>query len=723
MRKVSRIATLLVISIMMLSIIQIQPMNYGQNTDMKQTMPYPDHIIAVFDSQNITVEDISPANGSLVSGSLGIDFNLTSDYGPLNLTLFVDDEIYPDYNLTVVGTGVQTATVDTTTLFEGLSNFTLFFEYIHNVTYDRESIYLNFIVDNDGESITSDVITPLNGSRLSGLVPMELNISSNYGPLNLTIFVDGEILSSYSQYLIGTGHQVIGIDTNNLREGLLNFTLQFWYNSSGTYDSKSYFLEYIVDNDGVPITVLLVTPTLGSTISGNATITIDVGSEYIPLSATLYIDGTTGTIDGLSVNNGLIDFEVDTSSLLEGSHNFTFMFEFNSSISQRLVLDFVVDNHGFPDIAIISPAEDGIFTGIDDMTVNITSTYAQVYANVSVDGAITPEYNQTLVNSGVLVMTFNGSRYENGLHTIEIIVWTEEDVLYQATDTREFNFLDYIRFDIVGVSQFTRIAGNQEIGIRVATPYATATLDVFEDGVPILELTDVSLAEGNNNIILNVTDTSEGDHNYTFIVSDDFGHSWTFTIPLIVDNHGVPTARFVSPTDDIVIGVVEFTVDIDTTWDELTMSVYVDDVLIEGLEDITVYDGENSFILDVSTFSKWQHKITLEFETPENETTSIEEIFGFASIRIEEVASLAILLAIGFLIPIIRWRQGQPIRPILILDLIFLGFAAGLFLIIGVSSVSTAIWHFNLTSIWTIGGLLVFCNWVYPLLSSLGEED
>ena len=117
------------------------------------------------------------------------------------------------------------------------------------------------------------------------------------------------------------------------------------------------------------------------------------------------------------------------------------------------------------------------------------------------------------------------------------------------------------------------------------------------------------------------------------------------------------------------------------------------------------------------------HVIRLEFETPENETTSIEKIYGFATIRIEEVASAAILLAVAFLIPLIRRRQGQPIRPILFMDLIFFVLTGALFLVIGVSSIPTLIWHFNLTSIWTLGTLLIFCNWVYPILSSIGEEE
>ena len=152
-------------------------------------------------------------------------------------------------------------------------------------------------------------------------------------------------------------------------------------------------------------------------------------------------------------------------------------------------------------------------------------------------------------------------------------------------------------------------------------------------------------------------------------------------------------------------------------------AIYVDDVLVEGLSNIPVHNGSNTFTLDVGAYSKWQHVIRLEFETPENETTSIEKIYGFATIRIEEVASAVILLAVAFLIPIIRHRQGQSIKPILFMDLVFFVLTGALFLVIGVSSIPTLIWHFNLTSIWTLGCLLIFCNWVYPILSSIGEEE
>ena len=106
---------------------------------------------------------------------------------------------------------------------------------------------------------------------------------------------------------------------------------------------------------------------------------------------------------------------------------------------------------------------------------------------------------------------------------------------------------------------------------------------------------------------------------------------------LIVDNHGLPSARITSPREDIVVGTVTFIVDVETTWDYVYMSVYVDDDLVEGLSNVTVTDGENSFVLDVGAYSKWQHVIRLDFETPEGLELSIEEIYGFASIRIEEI--------------------------------------------------------------------------------------
>ena len=108
--------------------------------------------------------------------------------------------------------------------------------------------------------------------------------------------------------------------------------------------------------------------------------------------------------------------------------------------------------------------------------------------------------------------------------------------------------------------------------------------------------------------------------------------------------------------------------------------------------------------------------------TPEGETSEIERVFGFASLRVEEIASGLFLLGLALLIPIYRKRQGHPIRPVIILDVVFFAVVAGTFFILGINSMAFLLWHVNLASIWAIGSSLVFANWVLPFLMTSEEQ-
>ncbi|MGY5874856.1 MAG: hypothetical protein RTU30_03840 [Candidatus Thorarchaeota archaeon] len=667
---------------------------------------------------DISASLVSPEYGSVVSGVFDITVNIVSVYGPLNHTLFIDGEIDPDHNQTVIGTGVQVLAVNTTDLHEGLLNFTILFMYNSSGTYDRESVYLEFAVDNDAEALTADIISPVPDSKLSGPVLMELDVASNYGPINFTLFIEEE---EYDHQIIDSGLQYVIIDTTDLREGLLNFTLHFWYNSSGTYDSKTYQVNYIIDNDASPLTVFLVSPTVGSTVSGTLSILLDVGSDYGPVNVTLYVDGEIDypDYDNDLIDSGIVNVTIDTLVLSEGELNFTFAFEYNSSVTDRLEFNLIVDNHGVPNVVFISPTADSTLIGIDDFTVNITTTYSSVYVNVTVDGALTTEYNQSLESPGELVCTINSSRYENGYHNVSVLVWTEEG-LEASTAIRLF-FLDYIRFEISGLAQFSSISGYQEMDIKVYTPFDDATMSVYYDATEPTNVIDLLLDEGTNTIHLNVTSYPEGLANFTFIMEDEFGHEWTMTMTFEIDNHGYARVEYVSPRDHIVVGYVTFTISVTTTWEQVNMTVYVDDIEVLGLVNVFVGPGDNTFSFDVAAYSKYQHTLKIVLTTPEGLVDEYERDLGFATIRIEEVISLVLIAGIAFLIPIYRWRKGQPLRPVIIVDTLFVVLIAVLFVVIGVNSLSTAVWHFNLSSIWTLGSILVFTNWIIPLV--IGESE
>ncbi|MCK4567013.1 MAG: hypothetical protein KAU48_06865, partial [Candidatus Thorarchaeota archaeon] len=133
MRKTSRILALMFVAFMILGSTPGQTIT--SSVDSNQPMGVQLDILnpAAYDSPNITASLISLANGSTVSGNFDITLNMTSDFTALNLTLFVDGAIYPAYNETPAAVASpfwleDISNIDSTTLSEGMLNFTVLFE-------------------------------------------------------------------------------------------------------------------------------------------------------------------------------------------------------------------------------------------------------------------------------------------------------------------------------------------------------------------------------------------------------------------------------------------------------------------------------------------------------------------------------------------------------------------------------------------------------------------
>jgi hypothetical protein len=722
MRTTSKLFALLLVSMMFLGAAQTQMQTpFATQNDLGLITPTETLIVSGYDSPNITIALTSPANGSAVSGVFDINVVITSDFATLNLTLFIEGAIYPSYDQFNISTGAQAITVDSTTQPEGMLNFTLFFEF----QAERETYYLLYFVDNDGLNFELTLYTPANGSTLSGVESIDLNVTHDYGNLNLTVLVDGVAQAPYIPSLIGSGDISVVLDTSGFWEGYNNFTFVFEYSMFAISEYQVLFLEYLIDNDGEPITVGHQSPAYGSDVSGVFNLTLLIGSEYDPLNLTLYVEGEIQS-DFNKTPIGIREqvIEVNTTGLPEGLLNFTLIFEYNVTGENAFAsyfVEFVVNNHGAPSLDFIAPAELETITGVADLWLNVSTTYGQIFLNISVDGELVPEFNATLIPSGAGNYSLNSSRYENGEHLVTITVYTSEGEAF--TIERTLVFLDHVRLFVSELSSFDEISGNQAINVRIASPYDNATLSLYVDGVLASDVSNITLDVGMNTIYFNTTHFSEGEHNVTFKAYDGFGHVYTYTIVLVIDNYGPPTLRFAT-TADVQVGLAEFTIDVDTNWNTLDVSIYVDDDLVGDYQNLTVdvSDGTFTFYIDVSNYSKAEHVIRIVMLTPEGETSEIERVFGFASLRIEEIASILILLGLAVIIPIYRRRDGHRIRPVIILDLVFIGVVAGAFLALGISSIPFILWHVNLASIWAIGSSLVFANWVLPFII-MGDEE
>ncbi len=459
-----------------------------------------------------------------------------------------------------------------------------------------------------------------------------------------------------------------------------------------------------------------------STVSGTFNMTVNITSVNGPLNLTLFIEGEIhADYNQTLIGTGLNNITVNTTILSEGKLNFTMLFEnetFTPPDRESYTLVFTVDNHGPPTLELIGPEADSTLTGLSDLLVNVSSDYSQVFVNVTVNDEITQEYNQTLVSVGLRNLTINCSRYENGIFDIGIAIYTEEGL--EVSITRSYYFLDYVFFFVRGLAHYDAISGNAEVEVVVETPFENVTFSVLVDDIIAPDVANITVPAGRSAFYLNTTGYSEGEHNFTFKAYDQLGHKYETLLALVVDNHGVPIVEFIG-SEQMVVGLTEFTVNITTTWDTVNMTVYVDGDEVAGLVSITVTAGQNTFLIDVGNYTKFEHDVKVVITTDEGEKGEVEKKFGFASIRIEEIGSLLLLLGIAAFIPILRKKNGQPIKPVLIVDLIFIIVIAVVFLALGVTTYPLMVWHFNLSSIWAIGIALIFANWTIPFV--IDESD
>ncbi|MFW9890451.1 MAG: hypothetical protein ACFFER_19930, partial [Candidatus Thorarchaeota archaeon] len=518
---------------------------------------------------------------------------------------------------------------------------------------------------------------------------------------------------------------VIQVDTTNVREGLLNFTLMFDYDVVNYQETHRFHLVFIVDNDGQPITLSLISPTNQSQVDGAFNLTVELGSDYGGANLTIFVEGAIEypQFNLTYIANGEHDLELNTTILAEGALNFTLLLEYNvTGENARIIYLYIfsVNNHGAPAVVFLTPDADADFTGTDEFTLNITSDYEFVYLTITVDNEIALEYNHTLVASGVGIYTINGSRYENGDQTIVAIVETEEGL--QSTASRVYNFLDYVRIQIRDLTAYDRIAGNASISIRIESPYPNVTLSAYVDAALAPDVVNITLKTGIATFNINTFGYSEGEHNFTFRAYALGEFVYTYRIILEVDNHGAPSVSFVSPLDDVIVGVTTFTIDIDSTWDIVNLTVFVDDEIVSGFEGLRVDVGEVTFEIDTNQYSKWEHVVKVLIVTDEGLEGFDEELYGFANFKIEEVVSLVVILVIAFGFPFRRWRAGGSIMAVLIADLLFVIVVAGLFFALGVNSIPFAIWHINMASIWALGAALIFTNIAVPLAMETEEQ-
>ncbi|MCK4279227.1 MAG: hypothetical protein KAW94_01490, partial [Candidatus Thorarchaeota archaeon] len=317
MRKTSTLLALIIISALIVGSIRMQPLAKLDAEGLAgigfSSQPM---IRAGFDSENISISLSGISNQSTVSGTFNMTVNVTSVNGPLNLTLFIEGEIYADYNQTLIVAGPHNITVNTTILSEGYLNFTMLFENETFAPTDRESYTLVFNVDNHGPP-TLDLIGPEAGSALTGFSDLLVNISSDYSEVYVNVTVNDEITQEYNQTLISVGLTNLTINCSRYENGVFDVGITI-YTEEGLEVSivrSYYFIDY----------VFFFVRGLAhyDAISGNAEIETVVETPFENVTLSVLVDGIQAPdVANITIPAGRSAFNLNTTGYSEGEHDF-----------------------------------------------------------------------------------------------------------------------------------------------------------------------------------------------------------------------------------------------------------------------------------------------------------------------------------------------------------------------------------------------------------------
>ncbi len=497
--------------------------------------------------------------------------------------------------------------------------------------------------------------------------------------------------------------------------------------NSGSYNNfeinnKVLSLEY-----DPHINVTLISPTNHSLdIKGVLNITFEVHSTYSPLNLTVAVQGQyVSNYINRTINNGTVFVLINTTQYRDGQAYIDNWFRDTYGHLTHVVVEVFLNNHEAPKVEILSPTEGSRVTGLFNITLNISSDYAQVNLTVYVDGKETPEYNTTVVPSGIYNAAINGSRYTNGEHNVTVLVKTMEGLT--DTNSTTLNFFDYIRFKITSNENYDVVSGIVNITLRVdaITDNNYAWLLVDNETDP--QVNGIHIGNGTQIISFDSTKYDDGHHTILIILRDSSVHKWNRTVILTFDNHHEPNATWIGPTYWVVSGQVTFQVQINSDYSKVNVTVYIDDEIVPEYNNTEVSSGLFQFTIDTAKYSETKHTIKVVITTPEGLSYTLTHEIAFSNLSTFEIVSFVALIAVAFFLLLRRYRSGQPMHFVVWTVIFYALFVAGIMWSFGTKTLEDLYWHINLASVWSIGlvliGLIIFIEVLESVLESTAEKE
>lgn len=252
---------------------------------------------------------ISPRKDSRVTGLFTITLNITSDYQYVNLTMFVDGKVTPEYNITQVPSGIYNAAINASRYTNGEHNVTALVRTMEGLT-DSNYTMLNFF-----DYVRFRIISNENYDIVSGLVNITLRVDAITSNNRAWLYVDNQT-TEVNGIHIGNGTQIISFDSTKYSDG--EHTILIVVHDS-TVHKWNHTVILIFDNHHEP-NATWVGPTYW-VVSGQVTFLVQINADYPTVNITVYIDDeVVPQYNNTQVASGLARITIDTAQYSEGKH-------------------------------------------------------------------------------------------------------------------------------------------------------------------------------------------------------------------------------------------------------------------------------------------------------------------------------------------------------------------------------------------------------------------
>ncbi|GEM_PF-5515489 len=539
------------------------------------------------------VNVLSVTDGSVLRGQATLSIDATDDDGVLdtsnNPIFYVDNAQRIDMQR-VSGnnySGVYSGILDATQYADG--EHTLTFEVEDSLgAVTKQTI--NIIIDNTQPS--ADVINPASGEYVSGTYAFRIYASDNIEVNNVTVYMDGNALSS--AFNSQSGYWEVILDTTTLTDSSHNIYGVVYDTAGNSYTTGT--VDFYVDN--TPPSLAVISPANNEVISGTYTLQVDA-NDTNTLNVYYRIDNSKWTT--MSGGPPTWTVSLDSTTYSDGSHTIYFKAEDGAGHMTATSVAVIIDNTN-PTAYIISPESGEYIEGTYTFKAGAKDDVEVVQVTLYLDGtAYNTSYN---TQTGEWEYTIDTTTISDGAHSIYAIAQDEAGYTYQ-TATVDF-YVD-----------------NNDPSLAVAHPESNEVIS----GIYTLQVTasDVnlgsveykvdnggwnSMSNGGGNTYtaqLDTTQYRDGTHAIYFRAIDNAGHITQSSLYVTIDNLN-PVAYVSSPVSgEYIQGVYVFKVWASDNVSVVSVSLYIDSAYYAM--SYNIQSGYWEYTLDTTTLSDGAHSI------------------------------------------------------------------------------------------------------------------